>query len=84
MHLLFWTSVSFVGLSERGLNLHVLHVAVLQYAGLPAEPIKPTDTCAECEQGNRDFPRFSEEIRGLGDSKENRNFLRQQTVYIML
>ena len=32
MHLLFLTSVSTVGLSERGLNLHVLHVAVRQNA----------------------------------------------------
>ena len=32
----------------------------------------PTDTCAECEQGNRDFPRLSEEIRGLAIQRKSR------------
>ena len=39
VNLLFWTSVSTVGLSERGLNLHVLHVAVRQYAMFCAEDL---------------------------------------------
>ena len=36
VHLLFWTSVSTVGLSERGLNV-ILHVALRQYAMFCAE-----------------------------------------------